>query len=295
MKQAILITAYKDFKQLIYLVNLFDNTFNIYIHIDKKSKLNKENLVVLQECPYVRYVGCFYKINWGGVNHLKAYLELCKLAFQDKDNQYFHLITGQDYPIKSIKYFNEFFKAQNNIRKDYLEYHKLPFDGLSGGGLDRLKYYHLNDFFNYQSTKGYKNLMKIKYWQKKYNFKRSLKGFGFKNFYLGSTYWSLSRKTLSYVIDYTLNKPNFFNKLKYSHCPEEIYFQTIILNSKYAKNVVNKNLRFIDWSKGGSSPAYLSINHLNDIIKSDNLFARKIHSKSNDLINRIEANKLLNT
>ena len=135
MKQAILITAYKDFKQLIYLVNLFDDTFNIYIHIDKKSKLNKENLVVLQECPYVRYVGCFYKINWGGVNHLKAYLELCKLAFQDKDNQYFHLITGQDYPIKSIKNFNEFFKAQNNIRKDYLEYHKLPFDGVSGGGL----------------------------------------------------------------------------------------------------------------------------------------------------------------
>ena len=42
--QAILITAYKNYHHLEDLVNFFDGSFNIYIHIDKKSSISKENL-----------------------------------------------------------------------------------------------------------------------------------------------------------------------------------------------------------------------------------------------------------
>ena len=43
MKQAILITAYKDFEQLVLLIDQFDNDFNFYIHIDKKSSIRNTN------------------------------------------------------------------------------------------------------------------------------------------------------------------------------------------------------------------------------------------------------------
>ena len=44
MKQAILITAYKNFNHLIDLIDFFDDDFEIFIHIDKKSILEKTTI-----------------------------------------------------------------------------------------------------------------------------------------------------------------------------------------------------------------------------------------------------------
>lgn len=44
MKHALLITAYKNFEHLIDIINFYSKDIEIYIHIDKKSKItNKHN------------------------------------------------------------------------------------------------------------------------------------------------------------------------------------------------------------------------------------------------------------
>ena len=100
MKQAILITAYRDFDQLLDLVALFDDRFGVYIHIDKKSNCGDRIYDSLKGQSHVQWVSSDYTINWGGRNHLLAILSLCKKAFADGKYSYFHLITGQDLPIK---------------------------------------------------------------------------------------------------------------------------------------------------------------------------------------------------
>ena len=70
-----------------------------------------------------------------------------------------------------------------------------------------------------------------------------------------------------------------------------MYFQTVIMNSKHAENTVNDNLRFIDWEggkKGG--PAFLDEKDFDRIVRTDNLFARKIDS--NELIRLIQSFKI---
>lgn len=74
MKQAILITAYKDKKQLENLINFFASRFLVLIHIDKRSKLSipeQTNVKVIKK----------YKIRWG-VRTLTSNFRIIKISIK---------------------------------------------------------------------------------------------------------------------------------------------------------------------------------------------------------------------
>lgn len=62
-EHAILITAYKEYNILENLVKSLYGNFNIYLHIDRKSKITKEQIELLKD-KYKIYVIKKYKINW---------------------------------------------------------------------------------------------------------------------------------------------------------------------------------------------------------------------------------------
>lgn len=76
MKQAILITAYKDFDHLEEIIKIFDESFELYVHIDKKSNVSAIQLSRFQSYLQVKLISQKYKVNWGGINHLKSILYL---------------------------------------------------------------------------------------------------------------------------------------------------------------------------------------------------------------------------
>ena len=284
MKHAILITAYTDFQQLEKLINQFDENYNIYIHIDKKSKITPERIQRLSENRNVKYLSRKYKVNWGGFNHLKSYLLLSEEALNNKENEYFHLITGQDFPIKDNQYFDKLLLSETDQKSNYLDYFKMPTSRWFNGGMHRLEFYNLYDLINAKTEPGRRLINFILKVQKKINIRRPIK-FA-EQLYGGSTYWTLHRNCLQYVINFTKKNPDFYKRFKYTFCAEEIYFQTIIMNSEHSKNVINDNLRFIIWdNRKGGNPAFLNENDYEAIIKSNKLFARKINS-SNDVLTR---------
>jgi len=288
MKQAILITAYKDFEQLELLIDQFDNDFNFYIHIDKKSKIQIKQIELLKQIENVKCVIQDFKINWGGLNHLKAYLKLSEIALKDAENEVFHLITGQDYPLKSKVEFKKFF--QDNKHLNFIEFDKMPTHNWKDGGMYRLELFNFHDYINAKNYFGNRMHPRIFRLQKWLHIKRPL------NFdlqcYGGSTYWTLSRIVLQYVIDYTNKNPAFLNRFKFSFCAEEIYFQTIILNSEHKQNVVDNNLRFIDWESGkGGYPAFFDENDFERLVESNKFFARKIDIQQYSLIDLINKHK----
>lgn len=271
--QAILITAYKNYSHLCDLVKFFNNNFSIYIHVDKKSLITNEELELLRQYPNVKYTSKAYNINWGGINHLLAILHLSREALKDRSNKYFHLITGHDYPIKTVSEFSNFYDS--NKDKDFMEFFPLPYNPWPEGGLDRLSRYNLYDCIDGRSGWGELLIKRFSKIQKAIGFKRPFYK-GFPTLYGGSTYWSLRRKSLEYIFQYIDTNPKYIKRFKYSFCSEEIFFQTILLNSPLKDNIVNDNLRFIVWEKrNGNFPANLDNSDYQDIINSHALFARK--------------------
>lgn len=233
MKQAILITAYKNYHHLEDIIAFFDEDFTIYIHIDKKSYIAEQELLSLKQYSNVKLISQKFKVNWGGFNHLRSILYLAEKALENPSNHYFHLISGHDFPIKPVSDFKFFF---NNTNKEYINCFQISSSKWANNGtLDRLEYYNLYDLFNWKIDFHKRIIKKIIHWQKKIHFKRSMQ-LNASHLYGGSTWWSLSRECLNYVIQYSNKNNIFLNRFKYTLCSEEFYFQTILMNS---------NLKFV--------------------------------------------------
>ena len=274
MQHAILITAYKNFEQLTDLVEAFAaSNFKCYIHIDKKAPFSKEELKSLSDKENVSFVVRHYNVYWGGSNHLRAILQLLDEAYKNPENQYFHLITGQDYPIKSLEEIDAFYKEHKG--KEFLEYNKLPYHKWAHGGYERLVYYNFCDTFNGKSLFGQFMIRTLITLQKIFFIKRAFDK-DFPPLYGGSTYWSLSRECITYIKNYLDEKPQYLKRFDYSFCAEELFFQTLILNSPLKENVINDPMRYIVWEKrNGNFPANLDVSDEKAMWESNALFARK--------------------
>ena len=124
----------------------------------------------------------------------------------------------------------------------------------------------------------------------------------------------------SSVLKYIQDNKKFVNFYRFTDTPDEMVFQTIILNSPFKGNVKDLdayiewsnsedkmrgiyfdpypfNLRYIDWSlerrSGAGSPAILDENDFPHLKESECLFARKMDpKKSNKLLDLIDSELL---
>lgn len=71
--------------------------------------------------------------------------------------------------------------------------------------------------------------------------------------------------------------PEFVRFFNLTWAPDEIVFQTILFASPFKSQMVNDNMRYIDWSGGGASPKTLNMDDRDAIAHSGKLFARKFN------------------
>lgn len=266
--------AHTNVNHLLSLIEYFGEDFFIYIHWDRKSPISEEDMENLSRSEKVVYISRKYNVNWGGHNLLKAELHLLEKALKDGYGDYYHFISGQDYPTVSLKEFQLFF--DKNAGKEFLEFNKLPRKDWDKGTFHRIEYFMPFDFFNVRTRKGDKRVNKLIALQKKFNFKRKIPTY-FKTLYGGSAWFSLSKQAVDYLNSYTKKHPSFLRRLDHTFAPDEIYVLSILLNSPFQANIINNNLRYIDWRvKHGSAPAILDQADYYKIVASGCLFARKI-------------------
>jgi len=276
--QAILITAYKDFDYLKYLIHsLKDDEIFLFIHIDKRFydehffdeyKNNKHvNIISTRE------------IIWGSIHHLNAILDLLKCASSyNIDFEYFHVITGQDYMYRNINEFKRFFKDRNdNFMSCTICDKSTEF---------RYKKFFRNDVINYKNKLG-NYITKLSYiLQKLFFINRKPKNI---TMYKGLVYVSITNDFVSYILDYiNCDEGKYFlNYLKWCFIPEEFFFQTVLMNSKFKDTLNTDNKRYMLWKfKNGTDPAILDISDIRNIENSgDDFFMRKVNFKySKELI-----------
>lgn len=293
MKHAFLIIAHNDIEQLKALVSALDYAENdIYIHFDKKTSKADESLKNLETRNANINIFREYNVRWGDETQVKCELFLMRKAYNDGFHDYYHIISGVDYPIKKQRDINAFFCR--NINKEFVHFdtHKInPKDK------ERILYFHLFSRF-YKLTK-YKIIHRIMFsldeicikLQKLIGIKRN---FPYLTLQKGCNWCSITHNFVAYVLQ---EKKNILNMVRYSKCADEIFLQTLIVNSKFIGNLYmptfdndyNQCARLIIWDVNNPKyPKTLTLCDFDTIIQSEALFARKITSlNSKPLIDQI--------
>lgn len=272
--QAILILAHKNIEQIIQLTNLLSKQFEVYVHIDKKCPMDLFFIQKLSGNPHVHIFKKF-DVHWGGFSIAEAELFLLREAIKNPDITYFHIISGQDWPVIPLKEIYRFYESTDSI---YMTYRKSKEVVKSNEPIIMWqKYYFDYDQMNRKSLWGklyhrwtimYQTLRKVD----------KFKDLGIEyDIYQGSNWCDLPRYAVDYLLKYIQNHRNYLTMLKTGFCSDEVLCQTALCNSPYSNKIVNNNHRYILWKKQYKNyPAIIDEREFDKIKSGRYHFARKI-------------------
>lgn len=247
---------------------LINPNVEFFIHVDNKVPL----LPFVQELSTipVKFISDRVNVIWGQFSQVLATLKLMEAAIKS-DSDYFILLSGVDYPIKSNSQILDFFQQANN--NEFIDNMSLGPNGRQEAAF-RYQQYH---FATLRGNNRFPVIVQLVNKVIRHLPKRVIP-YRYKP-YIGSSWWNLSKEAVNFILGFVSKKKKFVQFFKFTLCPDEMFFQTILLNSRFQKKIVNDNLRFIDWtncSQGlSNSPDIITKNHLEDLTKSNALFARK--------------------
>lgn len=181
------------------------------------------------------------KTKYGHISLIKATLKLFEEAFKNEENEYFILLSDKCIPLYNAnEIYNEIIKINNNLVSNY-KLNEERYDTLS-----------VKDFFN-------------------------------KSEFMKQNQWMiLKRDTVKFFIenDYTHIFGDNFD------VPDEHYFINII--NKFNISFINKKITYTNWTENSDLKKYkkkpktyskLTNENIENILKSDALFMRKVGSE----------------
>lgn len=288
-KHAYLIMAHHRPDLLRELLDALDDDRNdIYIHVDKKSservwdyKTRNSKVVLVKPMS----------VNWGGYSQIECEYRLFKEAFSGGPYDYYHLMTGVTYPLKSQDYIHDFFDAHKGTEF-------VGFDNKEDYSF-RARYYYL--FSEAGKRVGLVNRAKWRlreYWleiQKKHHYDR-LKKAPFRNIEIkkGLAYVSVTNELVKYILD---QKKVVKKLLGHSISGDEIFIQTLVYGSEFREKVYDYNnefdgcMRIMAWDDvyGEREGHNYIMQDLDALMNSDKLFALKFEGKDGlDLIKELK-------
>ncbi len=284
MNIAHLILAHNNPQQLLRLVNrLQHKDADFYIHIDKKTDITP--FLSIGQQKNVTLLRNRIAIKWGAYSMIEATLSGFEAILQAHKNYgYINLLSGNDYPLVTTQALHTFFAKHPN--KAFTEFYAI--DSVWTEAVPRLtKYYFTN--YNFKGSVLLETVVnKVMPPRKMPN---QLVPVG------RSQWFTITLQHVQYIVDY-LNKNKHVQRF-FAHTwgSDEIVIQTILFNSPYKKDMVNNNLRYIDWSDGNASPKTFTYTDAATLLKSQKLFARKFDLNTDaQILNLLdkEANQYVN-
>lgn len=270
-KHAYLIMAHQDFRLLCKLVSKLDDSRNdIYIHVDKRAT-DFDPDQIRTNAARVYFVKRM-KVNWGAYSQVRCELDLMRHAYDKGPYVYYHLLSGQDLPLKSQEDIHEFFSK--NQGKEFLR--ATDICNMDKAIWDRIDYYWpLQEKIGRNKGKLVAIFSKIQEmlfcFQKKLKIHRIERVQG--TYFKGANWFSITED----LVEYVLRQESQIEKLfRFTHCADEFFLQTVAMNSPLKENIENEYLREIDWKRG--SPYTFRTEDFSMLKNSPALFARKFNS-----------------
>jgi hypothetical protein len=287
LRLAYIIVAHDDPDHLIRLIErLSADGAEFFVHIDKKApaELFRRVAAAFRHAPHVHLVPR-HRVTWGRFSQVQATLEgIAEIVRRGFACDFGILLTGQDYPIQSNAQIFDYLAERTG--QSFLDYEQLPSARRwlnENGGLNRVEYWHFRvgdlslEFPRPFPTHTAAGRIAARAWAglcrvfpRKRTLPHGLVPFG------GSAYWCLTGPCLRYVHDFSRRHRNVTRFFRYVDNPDEVFFQTIVMNSAYRHAVINDNLRYVAWPKlPAAHPEILREDDFERIVTSGKLFARK--------------------
>ena len=283
---------------------------SFFIHVDRKSDLTDFQEALCHPKGNVFFTKRRWSICWMGYSMVAATFELMALARATGGDigarfDYHVLLSGVDYPLKSSDEI-EAVLAKSHPRNflTYWKLHDLP------DWLHKVEQFHYLDskwhnqrggpvFFGRINMPFYQ-IERIRRVAHRFLPERCLP-LGMVP-YGGSQWWMLTADAVNYVLDQVSKHPSIPRFFRFTHSPDELTFQTILMNSPFkdtiegesdygafidawkgggdpdfvTQHVRKANLRYIDWDKDREFPSILDERDHVGIMESGSLFGRKM-------------------
>lgn len=268
-KHAYLILFHKNSSQLIRLLQTLDDDRNdIYIHADKRTKEFPTDKIQSAVKKSRLFFTKRISVTWGGFSLVRATLILLQEATNNRKYAYYHLLSGQDLPIKTQDYIHDFFREKQNM-----EFIKVK-STLSAKKQRELAYYR---FFQEYARKDNRLPNKVMRYAEKFSLLiqrririNRLRGQE-ERIYSGSEWFSITHEFALYL----LQREKWIKKqFRWTFCSDEVFVQTIVMNSPF-RSSVHPAMRRVEWRGADVHPWVYQMEDYNIIFNSDCLFARK--------------------
>jgi hypothetical protein len=256
--------SHRNPKQVLRLIStlnrMFDNPRIACHHDFSQSAFH------IEEVPdNVTFVRPHIQTSWANFSVIDAAMSALRLLYEDDEApERFVLLSGQCYPIKSA----DLIMATLNFGQYDAQIRYTKIDSSSKGPWSLM----CNDRYCLRSPF--------------YPFSDGFYCFA------GSHWFSANKRVANQLIDFHVDNALLAQHYRYLEqtkiiAPEESYYHTILCNSEHLK-IHNSDLRYTDWSRGGSHPKTLTMDDLEKIIASPAIFARKIEADDSDVLDEID-------
>jgi Core-2/I-Branching enzyme len=255
---AALIAAHDNPEALERLLNRLDTPlWTAYVHIDAKSQFSRfSHLKNKAQFSDVRI-----PVYWGGLGLVKGTLRLMRMALDNPATTHVYLMSGECFPIKEDDYIRRILSQSDG---NFLTYVKMP---IWHKPLDRLERWHFSDTNNVLAQKLFRKISWYVPRRDVNNLLRGIQPFG------GSAWWLLNRETGVKILDYLQNNKWYIHAFRNTFCPDEIFFQTLVLHLGITPDRVSPTAT--KWKPGAAHPEIVTPAILDEMKKDWHFSARK--------------------
>lgn len=262
-RHAYLIIAHNNFEQLQTLITLLDDERNdIYLHIDKKSGEVPRFHTVRSRLTCIDRM----KVYWGGHSQIQCELALMRAAAPGHYG-YYHLLSGIDLPLKTQDQIHAFFRE--NDGKEFIDFD--PQANEERSFLLRTQYYHPLQNIAGSSPRFFSRVLRVLNWGAMYVQKfLHITRKEIIPLYKGANWFSITDEMVGYVLD---NQEVIRKQFYYTYCADEVFLQSLAMQSPRREHIVCDALRAVDWERG--DPYVYRAEDVPALLASDRLWGRK--------------------
>jgi len=280
MKQVFLIQAHKDPSQLNALVEqLRDDDFLIYVNLDRKCDIDPAVV-----SPHARLVRERIDVHWGSFSQVQAVLHsLTQIVAEVPAFDKVVFLSAQDFPLLS----NARLKAELARLRGHELLDSVAIGPAPGQWAANYRYQYF--CADHAATPlrlacGAANVL-LRVTGRRRRLPGGMRPYG------GSSWWAMSRECVTALLARIQEEPRLLRFFRTVTCPDELFFQTLVMNSRFAGRVLGHNFRYIEWpAQGARNPKVLDEDDFDRIAASHAHFCRKIDSRASaGLLRKLQA------
>lgn len=287
VKIAYLILAHRYPEQLARLIRRLDTPHSrFFVHIDRRVDIGPfRRACHTLPANRVQWIDRT-AAPWGGFGVVQATIDgLSAIAAEPIAVDFVVLLSGQDYPIKCNSAIASY--LHRNLGKSFVTHTTMPVWDWpmwgSAGGIEKIDRYWfwfrgwLRVYPPLSPPVNTKERLLNRLFGLRFRLPRCLPN-GIRP-YAGSQWWCLAWSAVQYILGFVKQNRQFVSFYRYTRLPDEMFFQTILLNARDSNikdNIVNGSLTYADWGRPSPPwPAVLTSEDIDQLATAWGLFARK--------------------